>query len=174
MVTVSTKCFWRDRMHPAPITAAELKLHQLNFGWSRNKTIRSNNTRVQPAPEGLCQLLQCHESPRHSIVQSHRSCPDHPGPTGPLSQPVPRGPHRGWSSPAQLRQLLLLLVHFGKELGGFPNASAWQLIPAIPVMHSKSVQRKFKACIPIKFISAPSPSAQHLLAADNAQSGNFQ
>lgn len=133
-VTVSTKCFWRDRMHPAPITASELKLHQLNFGWSRNKTIRSNNTRVQPAPESLCQLLQCHESPRHSIVQSHRSCPGHPGPSGPLSQPVPRGPHRGWRNPAQLRQLLLS-VHFGKELGGFPNASTWQPIPAIPVMH---------------------------------------
>lgn len=47
MVTHGTKCFWRDKMHPAPITAPELKLHQLNFGWSRNKTIRSNNTRVQ-------------------------------------------------------------------------------------------------------------------------------
>lgn len=83
-------------MHPAPITASEFKLHQLNFGWSRNKTIRSNNTRVQPTPESLSQLLQCHESPRHSIVQSHRSCPNHPGPTGSLSQLVPRGPHRGW------------------------------------------------------------------------------
>lgn len=142
---------WQVGTHPVPITVSGLQLHPLNFGLSAaliNKTIASNNTRAatrsQPAS------ASCRGRLGPSGVTSHRHTAlckvTVPVPTtghaGPRSQPLPRGPYE-----AGHRQSRLLL-HFGKLLGGFPNASAWQLILTVPVTCWKSIRRKFKACIP--------------------------
>lgn len=170
------------------IVALEVKLHQLHLAETQPSEIKPPGLiipRLQPAPSkplpaaaaGWSRMVSqvtetqcCAKSLSQSSLVEARSCRTHKFPLPAL----PQGPCVGGSNLGQHGQSCLLLLHFGKELGGFPNASAWQLILNCPSDMLEVDLKKAQGLCPYKLSCWLVLPVQHLPAADNLQSINSQ
>lgn len=113
----------------------------------------------------VTEAQRCAKSPFLSQPSGSLRSPLPASPSGPSqgleepssAQATPPPPHPLWERSGRISKCLRLAAN--------PRHSGNALEVRL---------EKVQGCIPINFISCPPHSAQHLLAADNAQCGNFQ